>query len=65
MKRDDPRFDQACKNMASFMFGATWGNGYENLDELWDALPLSTQLDIKAFILEEHRGPKKRLCGTQ
>lgn len=60
MTTDDPRFEAACQNLATFIWGNWDRFGYSNKEDFWNAVPETTKVQIREFILSPKENPKRK-----
>ena len=58
--KDDPRFEEACQNLAAFIWNGWQHYHYSDKKALWEATPKSTKEQIRAFILAPKENPKRK-----
>lgn len=57
---NEVRLKQACINLAAFMYSDWEHYGFNSKEELWEAIPGSTKLQIKDFVsLEKEAFPRR------
>ncbi len=58
---DNPQFVAACQNLAAFIW-SNWSHyGYSTKAEFWEALPESTKVQIREFILDPKENPNRKM----